>query len=75
VTIAYRPDMLARRCGCDVSRSEVENASTFLASAVDEPSQNDEKERLHKASEQYTSLSLRGHAVHFLRARSSIRKI
>jgi hypothetical protein len=43
VPTAYRPDMLVRgvlkgSCGCVPGRGEVENASTFLASAVDEPS-------------------------------------
>jgi len=37
---AYRPDMLVRgvlnvSCGCVPGRGEVENASTFLASAVE----------------------------------------
>jgi hypothetical protein len=43
VPTAYRPDMLVRgvlkvSCGWVPGRGEVENASTFLASAVDEPS-------------------------------------
>ena len=71
---AYRPDMLVRgvlkvSCGWVPGRGEVENTSTFLASAVDEPSAFTAKEGRSDGKKLLSrSPSRRGHTVHSVRA-------